>query len=206
MCKYYMCCDIGFLILGGVNAICWLSCSVRMRLLSPKVRHNAERRGKNKSFRLSCLEVMPFCGFNTRPKHCALVSPAISSNLATLNWILCKGPSVLWERHTLFSGQRAYSGAVVFWIAPGLTSQTGTVGVTFHFLLAMGKRSIPQGGGLAPLAPLLHRQHSSTSANVVDSSYRDLTVGVMHTHGAIKPLRPTFIITVKRSVWPLTFL
>lgn len=96
---------------------------------------------------------MPFCGLNTWPRHCALVSAAISSNLATLNWILCKGPSVLWERHTLFSEQRAFSGALVFWIAPGLTSQTGTAGLTFHFLLATGKRSIPRGAG-SPLSLL----------------------------------------------------
>lgn len=123
---------------------------------------------------LLCLEVMPFCGFNTQPSHCALVSPVISSNLATLNWISCKGPSVLWERHTLFSQQRAYSGAVVFWIAPGITSQMGTAGVTFHFLLATGKK-VNTPGGLAPTSPLLHRHHSSTSANVFDSSYREIS-------------------------------
>lgn len=59
----------------------------------------------------ACLEVVPFCGFNTQPHHCALVSAAIPSNLATLYWILCKVPSVLWERHSLFNTQRAYSGA-----------------------------------------------------------------------------------------------
>lgn len=59
---------------------------------------------------------------------------------------------------------------MVFWIAPRLTSRTRTAGVTFHFLLATGKRSIPQRGWLP--SPLPHRHHSSTSANVVDSSYR----------------------------------
>lgn len=140
---------IYFIISRGVNVIRCLGCMAHIQLFSLKLMCRAAqwsggewRRGeKNPS--LLCLEVMPFCGFNTRPNHCALVSPAISSNLATLNWILCKGPSVLWERRTLFSVQRVYSGAVVFWITPGLTSQTGTAGVTFHFLLATGKRSIP---------------------------------------------------------------
>lgn len=142
---------------------------------------------------------MPFCGFNTLPNHRALVSPEISSNLATLNWILCKGLSVFWERHTLFSAQRAYSGAVVFWIVPGLTSQTGTAGVTFHFLLAMGKRSIPQGGAGSPFSsavppPLIHLSKCGWL-----QLQSDLTVGVMHTHRAIKPLRPTFIISKMES-------
>lgn len=133
----------------------------------------AQCREEKNNTSLLCLEVMPFSGFNTRPSHCALVSPAISSNLVTLNWILCKGPSVLWERHTLFNKQRAYSGAVVFWRAPGLTSLTGAAEVTFHFLLAAGKRSVLQGAGFpltssAEPPPLI----SSTSANVVDSSYR----------------------------------
>lgn len=141
---------------------------------------------------------MPFCGFNTQPNRCALVSPAISSNLPTLNWILCKGSSVLWERHTLFRVQRVYSGAVVFWIAPGFTSQTGTVEVTFHFLLAMGKRSIPRGAGSLPslssaaVPPLIHLSKCAWL-----QLQSDLTVGVMHTHRAIKPARPTFIITAK---------
>lgn len=43
---------------------------------------------------LSGLEAIPICGLNTRPNHRALVSPAISSNLATLDWILRTGPSV----------------------------------------------------------------------------------------------------------------
>lgn len=44
--------------------------------------------GKNTSS--SCLESLPFCVFNTWPKHSALVSLQISSNLATFNWISCK--------------------------------------------------------------------------------------------------------------------
>lgn len=66
--------------------------------LLPEVKvlcNTMKKGGKTRLSHLSCLEVMPFCGFNTRPKRCALVSPAISSNLATLNWILCTGPSVL---------------------------------------------------------------------------------------------------------------
>lgn len=111
---------------------------------------------------------MPFCGFNTWPSYCALVSPAISSNLVTLDWILCMGPSVLWERHTLFSQQRGYSGVVAFWIAPHLTSPTRTAGVTFHFLLAAGKRSIPKGGWLP--SPLCC--HAATHPpRMVDSCY-----------------------------------
>lgn len=163
---------------------------VHMLFFSLEVRCCAAqcRDEKKKLSSLSCLGVMPFCGFNTLPNHCALVSGAISSNLATLNWILCKGPSVLWERHTLFRGQRAYSGAVAFWIAPGLTSQTGTAGVTFHFLLAMGKRSIPQGTGSplpsAATPPLIHLRKCGWL-----QLQSELTV--MHTHRAIKPLRPT---------------
>ena len=125
------------------------------------MQHNAERASVS---HLSWLEVMPLCGFNT-PSHCALVAPAIPSNLATLDWILSKGPSVLWERRARVRAQRGYSGAVVFWTAPGLSSQTGTEGVTFHLLLATGKRSIPPGAG----SPL---RVSSTAADGLDSSYR----------------------------------
>lgn len=148
-----------------------------MLLFSLRVRCcTAQCREGRKLYSLSCLEVMPFCGFNTQPNLCALVSPAISSNLATLNWILCKGPSVLWERHTLFSGQRAYSGAVAFWRAPGLTSQMGTAGVTFHFLLAMGKRSIPRGGDwLRSLSLLCCTIHLSKCGWL--QLQRDFTVG-----------------------------
>lgn len=152
---------------------------------------------------LLCLEMMPFCGFNTWPSYCALVSPAISSNLVTLNWILCMGPSVLWERHTLFSQQRGYSGVVAFWIALHLTSPTRTAGVTFHFLLATGKRSIPRRGWLP--SPLCCRTTTHPPRQMVNSCYRvnrwsrSRSDAPTHTHirTAIKPLRPTFIITVK---------
>lgn len=113
---------------------------------------------------------MPFCGFNTWPSYCALVSPAISSNLVTLKWILCMGPSVLWERHTLFSQQRGYSGVVAFWIALHLTSPTRTAGVTFHFLLAAGKRSIPRRGWLP--SPLCCHTTTHPPRRMVDSCYR----------------------------------
>lgn len=141
----------------------------------------AQCREEKNPTNLLCLEVMPFCGFNTWPSHCALVSPVISSNLATLNWILCKGPSVLWERHTLFREQRAFSGAVVFWIAPGLTSQTGTTGVTFHFLLATGKRSIPRGGWHPSLSSAAPPQLIHLSKCGWLQLQSDLTVGVMCT-------------------------
>ncbi len=163
------------------------------------MQHNAERKSKKHKCFSSLVpgsDAILF-RFNTLPNHCALVSPAISSNLATLNWILCKDPSVLWGRHTLFSAQRAFSDAVVFWMTPGLTLQTGTAGVTFHFLLAMGKRSIPRRGGpfsSAAPPPLLHLSKCGWL-----QLQSDLAVGVMHTHRAIKPLRPTFIISKKES-------
>lgn len=68
-------------------------------------------KGKTVMVHLLCLYMVPFCGFNTQPHHCALVSPVIPSNLATLNWILCLSSSVLWERLSLFNTQKTYSGA-----------------------------------------------------------------------------------------------
>lgn len=150
---------------------------------------------------LLCLEVMPFCGFNTRR---AFVSPAISSNLATPNWIQCKSHSVLWERHPLFSGQRGYSGTVAFWIAPGFTSRTGIVGLTFHFLLVMGKRSVPRRVG-SPSPPQRALVYWAAIVHLPLQTL-DLQRSDCRSDAAIRPLRPTFVITEKwRSAWPLTY-
>lgn len=147
---------------------------------------------------------MPFSGFNT----CALVSPAISSNLLALNWSLCIGPSVLWERHTLFSPQRGYSGAGVFWIAPHLTSRTRTAGVTFHLLLATGKRSIPRRGGLPYAAPppLIRRvmsqqkgcahtrTHTHTQSNKTPTFY-------IHNRSKMESWVPDLLLSFKSAWW-----
>lgn len=135
-----------------------------------------QRGEKNPSLsHLSCLEVMPFCGFNTQPNHCALVSPAISSNLATLNWIFVQRPQCVMRK--TYPAQRTkglfrYS-CILDSSGPHLTNRDCRG--TFHFLLAMGKRSIPRGGWLPSLSPLLPCDHSSTTANVLDSSYRAIS-------------------------------
>lgn len=127
------------------------------------------------------LEMMPFCGFNTSLNCRALVSPAISSNLVTLNWILCIGPGVLWERRTLFSEQRVHSGHLVNENSRGNISLSPGHGE---------KVNTPQDW----LPSFLH-QHPSASPNVDADNW--LSHGRNDALRAIKPHRPTFIITGK---------
>lgn len=107
----------------------------------------------------------------------ALVSPAISSNPAAPDCSSCKAPECSEKDIPYQSTKGSFRcTASLDGSRPHLTN-----GVTFHFLSATGKRSVPQRGAGSPLsaepAPLSGRMWLTL---VTEWSHRGM--GVMHTH------------------------